>query len=75
MLATAMGVGAVVILQPDPSAAEVNLYAYAGNSPVTKVDPSGTAAIAIPVVVCLALSWCVAALAAAPRGRSDSLCM
>ena len=28
-------------LQPDPSAAEANLYGYAGNSPVTKVDPSG----------------------------------
>jgi RHS repeat-associated protein len=30
-------------LQPDPSAAEANLYAYAANSPVTKVDPSGLA--------------------------------
>ncbi|MHB8891445.1 MAG: RHS repeat-associated core domain-containing protein, partial [Candidatus Limnocylindrales bacterium] len=29
-------------LQPDPSAAEANLYGYAGNSPMTKVDPSGT---------------------------------
>ncbi|TAL11121.1 MAG: RHS repeat-associated core domain-containing protein, partial [Chloroflexota bacterium] len=28
-------------LQPDPIAAEGNLYAYAGNSPVTKADPSG----------------------------------
>jgi RHS repeat-associated protein len=28
-------------LQPDPSAAEANLYAYAENDPVTKVDPSG----------------------------------
>jgi RHS repeat-associated protein len=28
-------------LQPDPSALEANLYAYAANSPVTKVDPSG----------------------------------
>ena len=28
-------------LQPDPAAAEGNLYAYAGNSPVTKADPSG----------------------------------
>ena len=28
-------------LQPDPSAAEVNLYGYAGNSPVSKTDPSG----------------------------------
>lgn len=28
-------------LQPDPSAEEVNAYAYAANSPVTKVDPSG----------------------------------
>jgi RHS repeat-associated protein len=28
-------------LTPDPAALETNLYAYAGNSPVTKVDPSG----------------------------------
>ena len=28
-------------LQPDPVAAEGNLYAYAGNSPITKADPSG----------------------------------
>lgn len=28
-------------LQPDPSAAETNLYGYAGDSPVTKTDPSG----------------------------------
>ena len=28
-------------LQPDPIAAEGNLYGYAGNSPVTKSDPSG----------------------------------
>jgi RHS repeat-associated protein len=28
-------------LQPDPSAAEANLYAYTANSPITNVDPSG----------------------------------
>jgi len=28
-------------LQPDPSAAEANLYGYAGNSPVTQADPTG----------------------------------
>lgn len=28
-------------LQPDPSAAEANLYAYGANSPVSRVDPSG----------------------------------
>ncbi|HEY3548420.1 MAG TPA: RHS repeat-associated core domain-containing protein, partial [Propionicimonas sp.] len=28
-------------LQPDPSAAETNLYGYAANSPVSRVDPSG----------------------------------
>jgi hypothetical protein len=30
-------------LQPDPSAAEANLYGYAGENPVTRVDPSGLA--------------------------------
>ncbi len=29
-------------LQPDPAVLEANLYGYTGNSPVTKVDPSGT---------------------------------
>ncbi len=28
-------------MQPDPAAAEANLYGYAGNSPVTKLDPNG----------------------------------
>ena len=37
-------------LQPDPSAAEVNLYGYAGNSPVSKVDPSGC---------CTQWFWCL----------------
>jgi hypothetical protein len=30
-------------LQPDPSAAEANLYGYGANSPVSRVDPSGLA--------------------------------
>ena len=29
-------------LQPDPAAADVNLYAYAGNNPTTAADPLGT---------------------------------
>jgi uncharacterized protein RhaS with RHS repeats len=28
-------------IQPDPAAAEENLYAYAANSPTTTIDPSG----------------------------------
>jgi RHS repeat-associated protein len=32
-------------LQPDPSDAEANLYGYAENSPVTKVDPDGQCAM------------------------------
>jgi RHS repeat-associated protein len=38
-------------LQPDPSAAEANLYAYAENSPVTKVDPTGTSSLACQVLL------------------------
>lgn len=34
-------------LQPDPARADGNLYAYAGNDPVTKSDPSGQFAIAL----------------------------
>jgi hypothetical protein len=41
-------------LQPDPPALEANLYAYAANSPVTKADPSGEFAIAIPFLAPLA---------------------
>ncbi len=38
-------------LQPDPEAAEDNLFGYAGNSPVTKADPSGRIAFcAMPFV-------------------------
>jgi RHS repeat-associated protein len=41
-------------LQPDPARAEENPYAYAGNSPVAKVDPDGRfaflAGIAVVVV-------------------------
>jgi RHS repeat-associated protein len=29
-------------LQPDPARAETNMYAYAANSPTTKIDPEGT---------------------------------
>ncbi len=38
-------------LQPDPSAAEANLYAYAGDSPVTKVDPSGNCGPCVIAIV------------------------
>jgi hypothetical protein len=36
-------------LQPDPSALEENLYRYAGNSPVTNVDPTGEICV-LPVI-------------------------
>jgi RHS repeat-associated protein len=36
-------------LQPDPSALEENLYRYAGNSPVTNVDPTGETCV-LPVI-------------------------
>jgi hypothetical protein len=29
-------------VQPDPSGAENNLYGYTSNSPITKIDPTGT---------------------------------
>ena len=53
-------------LTPDPAALETNLYAYAGNSPVTKVDPEGTAAVAVAVAAawCLANFWTCSALVA-----------
>jgi RHS repeat-associated protein len=38
-------------VQPDPSALETNLYAYAENSPVTKVDPSGESACMVVVLL------------------------
>ncbi len=38
-------------LQPDPARADGNLYAYAGNSPVTKSDPTGEFAIVFVGVV------------------------
>ena len=34
-------------LQPDPARADGNLYGYAGNSPVTKSDPSGRCLIPV----------------------------
>lgn len=37
-------------LQPDPSAAEANLYAYTENSPVSRVDPSGLATVGSSLV-------------------------
>lgn len=52
-------------IQPDPSAAEANLYGYAGNSPVTKADPSGTIVCLVPpfAFVCLtAAQWAIAGL-------------
>ncbi len=34
-------------LQPDPARADGSLYAYAGNSPVTMIDPLGTSPLAM----------------------------
>ena len=56
-------------LQPDPIAAEGNLYGYAENSPITKADPSGTFAwCAIPVVGWAICSTAVRAVATAVGG-------
>jgi RHS repeat-associated protein len=53
-------------LQPDPTAAEANLYAYTASNPVTRSDPTGTLwPIAIPVVVCLADPICAAGVGVA----------
>ena len=52
-------------LQPDPSAAEANLYGYAGNGPVSRVDSSGG-------------SWCALLLPATATGPvgigAEALC-
>jgi RHS repeat-associated protein len=52
-------------LQPDPDAAEANLYAYADDSPITNADPSRTIAIPIAVALCLADPPCAAAMGGA----------
>ena len=63
-------------LQPDPAAAETNLYAYSENNPITYSDPSGTCAI-LCIVVAAALVNAVVSLAAyvmqtqATGGRLD----
>jgi RHS repeat-associated protein len=50
-------------LQPDPSAGEENLYAYADDSPITMVDPSGAIAFcAIPILGWVACAAAVRAL-------------
>lgn len=58
-------------LQPDPSALEVNLYAYTGNSPVSKVDPSGECAVAAagfgPFGIAFAIMTCVPTIVAAAK--------
>jgi RHS repeat-associated protein len=41
-------------LQPDPTAQEANLYAYAANSPVTEMDPDGTCFILCGVINAIA---------------------
>jgi RHS repeat-associated protein len=56
-------------LQPDPSAAETNLYAYAGNSPVTKVDPSGRIAFLAIIVAVVRVAMVVAPIIVAAAQR------
>ena len=57
-------------LQPDPIAAEGNLYGYAENSPVTKTDASGTWACLIPFIgwsVCATIVRVALAVITSPR--------
>ncbi len=58
-------------LQPDPSALETNLYAYAGNSPVTKIDPDGKlfwfAAFAVARIAIAVAPAVAAVVRVAPR--------
>lgn len=49
-------------LQPDPSAQDANLYAYAENSPITKIDPSGLESINI-----WEATWCLSSPSAFTR--------
>lgn len=58
-------------LQPDPSRLDERLFVYAGNGPVSRVDPSGTIPCLVPVVgwsICaIVLQTIITAIVWAPR--------